>query len=122
MIAQVLKLIFTTLALGVLQVSFIPGLGWPFDAINLIIIFLSFLSVFGRFERTIMYTFALGLVLDLFGTWFFPAQTIALLITVFIVHKVFVTFFTNKSLYSIVLITGISTLLYHSLVNSSAFL
>lgn len=109
------------MALSALQIAFISGLpGW-FSSLNLILVVLIFILGFVGFEAAMWWSLGTGLLLEIFSFLPFGIYLISFCLTMAIANFLLNYFFTNRSLYSFLALTALSTLAYELLVNLAAF-
>lgn len=115
MTLKILKTIFFLSIVYLVQVNFITGLFYPLNKINIILPIVIFLIVLYSTNVALAYT----LVLTVFQSQIVATPLIIYIfilpIAVLIVLKIYYKFFTNKSLYSIILLNGILLIIYQVL-------
>ncbi len=113
MALSILKNILLILFLGLYTIALKPMLPGMAREIDLIIIFLVLVGVLSTFRLSLFYALAMGLLLDLFSSYFFGLNMLALVITFWILDKIFNQLFSNRSLYSIILFVVGAEYVYH---------
>ncbi len=104
------------LFLFILQYAFISGLPWWFANINLILIFLIFILGMGKINIAFWWMFGLGLLLEIFSFMPFGIIFISLGLAFILAYILLINFFADKTLYSFLAITLITTMLYEFLL------
>lgn len=122
MLLTIIKNILIVFVFSVIQISAIPFLDKPLFFINLILLFLIFTVFIMNVRKAATYALIFGLISDLFSGLFFPAITICLLLTIYSVNFFALHFLTNKSIYSISLITVITLIIYNLLYSLMMFI
>lgn len=112
-IKRFLFYLFLFLILFLLQISFLPGLGFPWQKLNLILSTLIFITVILSHKKAIGGAVMMGALWDLYSPFPYSMITVALVLTIFITNFFFNNFFTNRSLYSLLFLGLVSTLLYN---------
>lgn len=92
------------------QTGFISGLPWFFSSANLALVCLVFILVFDEANLSLFWLALLGFLLESvsflpFGSIIFPLSG-----AVFFAHLLMSSFFTNRSLYSLIFIVTLTTL------------
>jgi len=107
--AKKILIIVLILLLLIIQTSFISGFWGVFNNFNLIFYILIFYSVIIGFEQSLVLSFIFGILLEPFTLLNFGVTTLCLLLSLFLVNLLFHALFTNKSLYSllVLLVIGI---------------
>ncbi|MBT5338001.1 rod shape-determining protein MreD [Candidatus Falkowbacteria bacterium] len=111
---KLIKHTFFILLLAGLQLGMVALFPANLGKINVLIVVLIFISMVGRFSIGTTYAFILGVILDLYSALPFGALLVSLLLTMYVAYKIFVHFLTNKSLYTLVGLTVISTIVYNA--------
>jgi hypothetical protein len=112
MIINVLKNILLITIVATFQISFIANSKWPVFLIELILVSVLLISELKSYESALILAIIMGSVYDLFSPIFFLSSVLCLIITLFIVRKLSLKFFTNRSIYSIIILTIIGTSIY----------
>jgi len=99
--------------LVIFQVAFLGNFSFFLLRFNLIIVGLVLLLNLLKFERFLPVALLSGVVLDLYSSLPFGVYALTMLVTFVILEILFVNFFTNHSLYSIVLLGVIATVVYN---------
>lgn len=109
-----------TSLLAIFQISAVfvwNGFFSEFSLIQMVIV--SFLF-FYNIKEALLSCFIFGLWFDLFSFSFFGLETIALLITLFLVYRISLSWLTNRSIYSF-LIINLIFIVFYSFIYSSLF-
>jgi cell shape-determining protein MreD len=111
MLIRFLLKIILVLVTVIFQTAIRPALGWPFDLINVVLLLLVFYYVLSDLRQTISLAVFVGCLLDLYHPIFFGLETLALVVTVFFLDFVYLKFFTNKSFYTLALLSLLGLLI-----------
>jgi hypothetical protein len=95
-----------------MQISLINGLPVVFKNINLIIIALVFILGLGGFNLAFWWAIGAGFLTDIFSFMPFGINLFCLLAALFIVNFFLANFFTNRSLYSFLVLNLLYTLIF----------
>lgn len=115
MLKKYLKIFFHALIIAlffVLQRGFLNGVFAFSGEANALLVILVFLLVFSKFELSIIYALAFSLLFEAFS--FYPGglYLFSLLVTVVVTNFLLVNFFTNRSLYSVLVLTFFSSIIF----------
>lgn len=97
----------------ILQVTFISSICTPFNLINLPLILLILIVILGRKDYYLYFAFLFGLVFDIFSFDIFSIYIISFLITAIASRYLQLSFFTNRSIYSFIVITAFATVIFN---------
>ncbi len=86
------------------QTGFIATLPRPFNYFNLVLSILIFITVLLNFRQALWFALFSGLILDMFSFSGFGTMAVVLLLVAVILNFLFKNFFTNRSLYSLVIL------------------
>jgi len=100
---------FFILIIFLLQESFISPLPFPFFYFNLLLSSLVLLLFFFSFELALAGTLIAGILLDLQSYYFFGLHILSLAAAIVLAFLILYQFFTNRSLYSLMLLSAIAT-------------
>jgi len=117
MIAKVIANILLIIALGIAQIAFISGLPGPFSSLNLVLVVLIFILGFGSFNLAILWSFGIGLMLEIFFFLPFGVYLISFIFTIIIANLLLNYFFTSRSLYSFLALIALTTVAYELMIN-----
>lgn len=120
-----LKFIFLfilALLVFLLQISFFNSLPGFWGRINLPLLFVICLFIFYNFKNSLYFAIFLGLFLDLFSFYLFGAYTMSFLLTLFLADFVWNNFFTNRSIYSFLILGAFFSLFYNFILYLILFL
>jgi|SRR3989344_5460425 len=101
------------MTLGIIQVSFLTTWPWPVSSLNLILSLVIFLAIIVNYQKGLWFAWGAGLFLELFSNLPFGLLTLSLILTVVGINFLFTNFFTNRSLYSLIILGVIATLGYN---------
>lgn len=102
----------TIILLSAVQLSIIKALPYPLAALNLFVVSLVFILLLAGWRSALWWSFGLGLVLDLYSFAPFGINLLSLAITLFAVNFLLTNFLTNRSLYTVVILSGAAYLVY----------
>lgn len=105
--------LFISLFLVICQISFLNNLPPPWSYLNLLLGFLLFLAIISQ-RSFCWWAIFIGLFLDLFSPLPFGFHLLTFCLLGIILNFLFLNFFTNQSLYSLLALATIGFLLYHS--------
>ena len=114
-----IKIIFNLISiifLVILQISFISGLPGMAANLNLILVILIFILGFSGLELAAWWAVGAGFLLEIFSFLPFGAYLVSLSLTIFIAKFLLNNFFTNRSLYSFLALTGLATIIYRVII------
>lgn len=115
---NILTNLLAIIILGIIQVSFLTTWLFPINSLNLILSLVVFLTVIVSYERGLWWALGGGLFLELYYSSVFGLITLSLLLTVIGINFLFNNFFTNRSLYSLVILGFIGTIGYQLIILS----
>jgi rod shape-determining protein MreD len=98
--------------LAMFQTSFIAALPWPFNYFNFVLSVLIFITAILNFRQALWFAFFSGLILDTFSFSGFGTIAAILILVAIIINFLFRNFFTNRSLYSLVILGLIGNGIY----------
>lgn len=113
--------IIAIIIIGIIQISFLTTWPWPVNSLNLVLSLAIFLTVIVNYSRGLYFSLFAGLFLELYTSLPFGITTLSLLITVVVVNLLFNNFFTNRSLYSIMLLGVIGTFGHNLIISGFSF-
>jgi len=111
---NILKIILVY-ALIVIQLSFISSLSYPFHLINFPLILLVVIIVLGKKDYYLYLAVLLGFIFDVFSFNVFSLHIISFVFTAIASRYLQLSFFTNRSIYSFILITAFTTVIFNFL-------
>lgn len=123
MLKKIFKIIIFVLALIFLAIFQISAIFlWPgfWGELNLILIVIVSILFFYDIKASLLATLIFGFCLDLFSFNFFGMESLSLLISLFLVYRLSITWLTNKSIYSFLIMNVIFSFSY--LLFSSFFI
>ncbi|MFA6409969.1 MAG: hypothetical protein WCW26_00120 [Candidatus Buchananbacteria bacterium] len=101
------------LVIGIFQVSLLTTWPEPVSSLNLILTLVIFLTVIVNYEKGLWLALGGGLFLELYSASFFGITTLSLVLTAMLINFLFGNLFTNRSLYSLMILGYIGTLSYN---------
>ncbi|MDD5043337.1 MAG: rod shape-determining protein MreD [Patescibacteria group bacterium] len=106
----------------ILQSGFLNSLGAPLNNINLVLCLVIFLVIIFDYRVGLLFGVLAGIFLDIYSPLFFGLSTVIFLLIALGVNFLFSNFFTNKSLYSLIVLGGVSILFYEFFLYLLVFL
>lgn len=106
------------------QVSFLTTWPVPISSLNIVLCLAFFLTVIFSYKKGLTFATYTGLILELYSALPFGTTILSLLISVMVVNILYNNFFTNRSLYSLVILGFLGTIVHNlfSLLLSTLFL
>ncbi len=130
MAIKIIVNIILIVILAIIQISFISGLPGIAGDVNLVLVALIFILGFSNFGLASLWAAATGFLLEIFSFLPFGAYLFSLSATIIIANFLLKYFFTNRSVYSFLALSGFASAVYglavyffisvFSLVNPSA--
>ncbi|HKK54624.1 MAG TPA: hypothetical protein VJ926_03835 [Patescibacteria group bacterium] len=105
--------IFLSYCLIILQFTFISSAGVPFNLINLPLILLILVVILGRKDYYLYFAFLIGFIFDIFSFNIFSIYIISFFSTAIASRYLQLSFFTNRSIYSFIVITAFATVIFN---------
>lgn len=96
-----------------LQLSFVNSLAWPWSNINIIFICLFFVVLLVNYRLGLWSAAFIGLIMEIYSPLAFGAIFISLLLSVVLINFLFNLLFTNRALYSLLLLSFLGTVFYY---------
>lgn len=109
--------IFLIFALSIFQFSFISGLPAGLSNFNLILVVLIFILSLSGIEPVLWRALGAGLVLDIFSFLPFGVFLFSLSLSFLAANFLLINFFTNRSLYSFLALTAITSIFFDFIFN-----
>lgn len=106
----------------VVQVSFLTTWPRPISSINLVLSLIIFVAVIISYEKGLLLALLGGMLLELYSGMFFGIATLSLVLTVMAINFLFTNFFTNRSLYSLIILGFVGTAGYNLIAITLMFL
>jgi len=103
--------------LVICQLSFIGGLPWLFNKLNLILIVLIFILGLKDLKTALWWSIGVGFLFDVYSFSPFGFYLISLLFTVLVINFLLTSFLTDRSLYSFLALTFFATIFYEFFLN-----
>ncbi|MFA6254521.1 MAG: hypothetical protein WC675_00620 [Patescibacteria group bacterium] len=113
---KILVNLFSLVILGIIQVSFLTTWLPPISNLNLILSLVIFLTVIINYQKGLWWALGGGLFLELYSGLNFGVTTLSLILVVVEINFLFNNFFTNRSLYSLMILGFLGSLTYNLLV------
>lgn len=110
--------ILILLLISAMEISFISGLPLYLSNLNLPLIALVFILVLGDLPAAVLYSLGFGLILDIYSFSFFGMHIVSFTTTVLAANFLLIKFFTDRSLYTFLALTGSATIIYELIANS----
>lgn len=122
MTVKIITHIILIISLAVAQISLISGLPGSLGNLNLALVVLIFILGFSGFASAASWIIGLGFLLEIFSFLPFGAYLLSLSLTVIVANFLLNYFFTNRSLYSFLALTGLATIIYEAIINFFVFI
>jgi hypothetical protein len=113
--------LFLFSVLAVAQLSFVSGLPFWLREANLLIIFLIFFLEINSGPKTVWWFVLVGFIFGLYRSFFFSFFLLFWPAVFVFCRLIYSDFLTNRSLYSFLGLTVLTTWFYYFLLNSAAF-
>ena len=110
---KILGFIFLALFLFLMQFSVINSWSGFWARFDLILFFITWLFIFRDFKTSILFSFIIGIIMDIFSFYPFGFYTFSFLLTVVVANFVWQNFFTNRSIYSFLAVSLFMTFFYN---------
>ncbi len=110
-----IEIALTTLgiiSLGILQVSFLTTWPEPVSSLNVSLALIIFMTVIINYRRALWWAFGISLFLELFSGDIFGATLLSTVGMVVTINALFNNFFTNRSLYSLMILGFFGSVVY----------
>lgn len=120
MIKVVLNILLV-ITLGIIQVSFLTTWPEPVSSLNIILSLVIFLAIIINYQKGLWVAFGSGLFVELFSGYPFGVSSLTLMLTVIFINFLFNNFFTNRSLYSLMILGFIATVFHNLMVTGLIF-
>lgn len=104
-------ILFVLIALW--QISFLQEFSIFRNYSQLILVISVIFIIFGKLKNGIWFSIIVGLILDMYSTFGFFHITIALLTAITSIHFIFKKLLSRKTIYSIIIVMFISTIIYN---------
>lgn len=95
------------------EVSFLKTLGWPFSYLQIILTVSIFAAIVFNLNYSFFWIILGGYLLDLYSPFPFGLTIISVLIAVLIVKKLSLWRLASRTIYSLIILTILGTLIYH---------
>lgn len=110
------------IAAALFQFSFISGLSNPLNDFNLILVILIFILCLNNLKTALWWAAGVGFFVDIFSFSPFGVFLISFILTVAAARALLINFFTNRSLYSFLALTFLTTIFYALILKFSNFI
>lgn len=117
MTLKIITNIILMISLAVAQISLISGLPGSLGNLNLVLVVLIFILGFFSFDFAAWWAVGSGFLLEVFSFLPFGVYLLSLSFTLMIASFLLNHFFTNRSLYSFLALTGLVTVIYGLIIN-----
>lgn len=104
------------LILEIVQVSFLTTWPFPINSLNLILSAIIFVTVIFNYQRGLWWAFGGGVIWELYSGMPFGISSLTFIIVAVIINFLFNNFFTNRSLYSLLILGYLGTVVYSLIV------
>jgi len=109
---KILGAIFLIIFLAFFEISFISLLPAPFNRFSLFLSVIFFISIVISYHHALWLGFLEGIILNIFSVFPFGSISLAIIISLAVINFLLNNFFTNKSLYSLVILGILGNLIY----------
>ena len=109
---RIFLFIFLIILSSLIQIGLLNSLDDWGNRINLILCLVVFITIIFNYSSGLWAAFIGGLILDLYSPLTFGIFTLIFLIIAILANFLFTNFFTNKSLYSLLALGGLASILY----------
>ncbi len=109
------KIIFNILFLFLavlFQIFFVNNLPYGLSKLNLILIILIFILSLANFEYAFWWALGVGFLLDVYSFHLFGTYLLAIIFSIIVANFLLINFFTNRSLYSFLMLSFLFLLIY----------
>ncbi|MBI4779071.1 hypothetical protein HY797_01295 [Candidatus Falkowbacteria bacterium] len=117
MIAKIITNIILIISLAIAQIALISGLPGIISGLNLVLVVLIFILGFSGLDFAVWWAVGIGFFMEIFSFLPFGAYILSLSLTVIAANFLLDYFFTNRSLYSFLALTGLATVIYELIIN-----
>lgn len=110
--------ILISILITIWQISFLYEFNYLKEHLNLVLVIAILLVVISSSKNWFIFALFAGLVLDLYSAFNFGIITVALLTTTFIINILFRKLITQKSIYSLLIVIIVGTIVYNFIIYS----
>jgi len=114
---KILINLVTIIVLGIIQVSFLSTWLFPVNSLNLILSLVIFVTVVIDYNKGLWWAFGLGIFLELYSSLPFGLLMMSLFFVVIFINFLFSNIFTNRSLYTLLILGLIGSVCYNLAVS-----
>jgi len=111
-----IKIFLAALIVFFIQIAVISSWGPIFSKINLILFFLIFSFIFFDFQRSFYFALFSGVFLDIFSFYPFGIYSLVLILSLLLIDFVSSNLFTNKSIYSFLILSFLYLVFYNFII------
>jgi|SRR3990167_4268899 len=122
MTVKIITNIILIIGLGAAQISLISGLPSLAGNLNLVLVVLIFILGFLNFNFAVWWSVGIGFLLETYSFLTFGTYLFSLSLTIIIANWLLNYFFTNRSLYSFLALTGLATVIYELIFSFLGFI
>ncbi|MFH0815101.1 MAG: hypothetical protein V1902_03455 [Candidatus Falkowbacteria bacterium] len=113
MVKAVFQKTLFIVGLVLMQTSFLPVLGLPFSRFDFVLACFVFWGFLLNFREAIVFSVIVGIILEIYSAFAFGAILLGLLVALSVCNWIFLSALTNRSLYTIIILMFLATLVYH---------
>ncbi|MEA3272928.1 MAG: rod shape-determining protein MreD [Patescibacteria group bacterium] len=113
--------LFIIFFLVVFEITFVKLFPLPFNFLGIILPVIIYLVVIFGLNLGLWWAVFAGFFLDFYSLLPFGTIALALVITAFCIHYLFINLFTNRSLYSLLFLGFVGTLMYKMIIFGISF-
>ncbi len=122
MFLRILINLFLILFISVIQISFVSSLPEFFNTLNLVLLVIVFILVFGGYSLAFWWTIGFCVFFEIYFFLPFGIYSLNLLLSFWVAYFLLQNFFTNRSLYSVLALVFFVTLSYNLFLIISIYL
>lgn len=111
--AKNILLTILIILLVLIQISFFYQFDFFRSYLNLILVLVVFVTATIGYKQGVAFALIAGMTMDLYSPFTFGINSLALLLPVILIYSTFRTLLARKSLYSLLLVTIMGTVVYH---------
>lgn len=102
--------------LGIIQISFLSKFDFFQTSLNLVLVFVIFITLIKNYRTALLTSIILGLVINLYSVFSFGILILALLLPVAISCNLLQKFFARRSILALIVLMSLGTLLYNFII------
>ncbi len=111
---------FGILLFASLQIGLVGNLPWRAAQLDLCLVLMIYLLMVYGFNKALIYGLGFAVILEIFSGFGYGVVMLALLTTLLLCYYLFQVLFTNKSIYSLIVLTAAGTFCYHLIISLCA--